>query len=97
MKKNGIVLTQSGSFPSMLSATKFIKRNLKKVFPFVELHLGVVPTYGVGLYTFALGSKKKLNLNLKTIQKRYKKLKLNTKYYNPEIHLASGYLPNLLK
>lgn len=97
LKKDGIVLTQSGAFPTMVTGIRFIKKNLEKVFPFVKMHLGVVPAYGVGLYSFIIGSKKSLKIDLRTVQKRFKKLNLDTQYYNPEIHLASGYLPNVLK
>ncbi|GAI63282.1 unnamed protein product, partial [marine sediment metagenome] len=31
------------------------------------------------------------------IEKRYRKLKLKTKYYNPEIHLASFVLPTHIR
>lgn len=97
LKKNGIVISQTGSFPSQFEEIKMVRKDMKTVFPFVKLHISMIPFFGVGLGSFTLGSKKNLDIDLKTVQERYSKLKLNTKYYNPEIHLASGALPNLIK
>ena len=97
LKKDGIVITQSGSFPSQTEEINMVKENMKQVFPFVKTHLGLVPQYGIGLFSYTIGSKKSLNVDLKTVKKRFEKLKIDTKYYTPEIHLASGALPKLLK
>jgi len=97
LKKDGIAVTQSGSFPSQMEEVSMVKENMEQVFPFVKTHLGLVPQYGIGLFSYSIGSKKSLNIDLKTVQKRFDRLKIDTKYYNPEIHLASGALPNLLK
>ena len=97
LKKDGIVITQSGSFPSQTEEINMVKENMKQVFPFVKTHLGLVPQYGIGLFSYTIGSKKSLNVDMKTVKKRFEKLKIDTKYYTPEIHLASGALPKLLK
>ena len=97
LKKDGIVITQSGSFPSQTEEINMVKENMKQVFPFVKTHIGLVPQYGIGLFSYTIGSKKSLNVDLKTVKKRFEKLKIDTKYYTPEIHLASGALPKLLK
>jgi spermidine synthase len=97
LKKDGIAITQSGTFPDQADEIKMVKDNMKNVFPFVKTHLGIVPQYGIGIFSYSIGSKKPLETNLKTIKSRFEKLKLDTKYYNPEIHLASSALPNLLK
>jgi len=97
LKKDGIVITQSGSFPSQTEEINMVKENMKQVFPFVKTHLGLVPQYGIVLFSYTIGSKKSLNVDLKTVKKRFEKLKIDTKYYTPEIHLASGALPKLLK
>jgi spermidine synthase len=94
LKNNGLVLTQTGTFPSMKEGLKMVRKNLKEVFPYVKTHLGMVNSFGVGLCSYTIGSKVSLNADLKTIQDRFAKLKLNTKYYNPEIHIATGILPN---
>lgn len=93
LKSDGILLTQSGTFPSMIDDISMIKKNLGDAFPFVKVYFGVVPSFGVGLHSYTIGSKKNLDIDLKTIQERYKKFKLDTKYYTPELHLSSGFLP----
>jgi len=113
MTKEGVMITQGGTLFAQFFQVQNIFKNLKKVFPFVKLHLAAVPCYGEGEFSFIVASKK-INLNktnskkirtspstrtlflaLLEIKKRYKKLKLKTKYYSPEIHLASGILPKI--
>ena len=97
LKKDGMVITHSNNFPTMLTTMMRIKKNIRKVFPYVKMHLGIVPAYGGDLFSYTLGSKKSLEIDLKIVQRRFKQLKLHTKYYNPEFHLASGVMPNVLK
>jgi spermidine synthase len=93
LKKDGIVLTQSGTFPSMIDDIQMVKKNLSSVFRFVKTHLGIVPSFGIGLNSYTIASGTSLEIDLKTLQNRYKKFKLDTKYYTPELHLSSGFLP----
>jgi spermidine synthase len=97
LKNDGLLLTQSGVYPSMLEGLGMVRKNLKAVFPFMKTHLGLVPSFGVGLNSYTLGSKKSLDMNLKTVQERFSQLKINTKYYTPEIHLASAVLSKDIK
>jgi len=98
LNKNGIMITQSGTFLEQLFQVKKIFNNLKNVFPYVKVYRACVPCYGTGEYSFTIASKINLEkINFQKIKKRYKKLKLKTKYYSPEIHSASGILPKYLK
>jgi len=52
-----------------------------------------------GFFSFVFASKgiDPLNIHLAQLEKRYRKFKLKTRYYNPEIHLASFALPTHIK
>lgn len=96
LTKKGIMISQSGAFWGPFFYVKKIFKNLKKIFPFVKIHRAAIPAYGEVEYSLTLGSKLNLNkIDFSEIKKRYKKLNLKTKYYSPEIHLASGILPKI--
>lgn len=98
LTKNGVMITQSGTFYEQLPQIKKIFRNLKKIFPFVKVYKACIPSYGVGEYSFIVASKTNLDeMNFRFIKNKFKKLNLKTKYYSPEIHFASGILPEYLK
>lgn len=99
LKKDGIFVAQSGS--SFLQQKELKKNflNAQKVFPDTQVYLADIPTYYGGFYGFVLGSKK-VNLGKikpEQIKKKCQKLKLKTKYYDPQIHFTSFILPNYLK
>jgi spermidine synthase len=99
LKDKGMMIRQTGS--TILQAQE-IKQNykiIKKVFPFVSVQLAAIPTYIGGFFSFIIASKKinPDNISYKQIRNKYKKLKLETKYYNPEIHFASKRLPNYIR
>ena len=97
LKKNGIVSIQSGSFTCQPKLVSTIFNRIKKIFPFAEIRRAVVPCYQAGEYSFTIGSKSNLKkITFKDIDKKYKKLKLNLKYYSPEIHFTSKVLPEYL-
>ncbi|UZE93513.1 MAG: polyamine aminopropyltransferase [Candidatus Nealsonbacteria bacterium] len=98
LKKEGILITQSGNFLDQLSEIKTVIKNLTPSFPYVKVHRIFTPDYQGSDFSFTLASKK-INLegfNIKKIEKRYKKIK-GLKYYSPKIHLASGILPKFYK
>ena len=98
LKEKGIVSIQSGSFTCQEKLVISIYQKIKKLFPCVEIRKAVVPSYHAGEYSFILGSKADLTkISLKDIERKYKKLKLNLKYYYPEIHFSSKVLPKYLQ
>lgn len=98
LKKNGTLSIQAGSFTCQLSLVGMIFKRIKKIFPFVEIRRAVIPSYQAGEYAFIVSSKENLKrINLKNIEKKFNKLKLNLRYYSPEIHFASKVLPRYLK
>jgi len=95
----GIFAQQTGSSFLQREELPYVYRRLKKIFPFVGTFLTAVPTYVGGLFSLVFASKgiDPLKIRLSEIEKRYEKLKLKTRYYNPKIHLASFALPTYIK
>ncbi|MBI4709063.1 MAG: hypothetical protein HY764_02590 [Candidatus Portnoybacteria bacterium] len=93
-----MAIFQSGSTFMQPNESRDIFRVNKKIFPFVRLVLPAVPTYYGGFFTLTLVSKKVNPDKIKPeiIQKRFKNLKIKTKYYNSKIHFASFVLPNYI-
>lgn len=89
-------LTDKGvaGFQTAYVGEKFAKRarkKLKKIFPFFKVHKAFIGCFPFDEHTFSFGSKK-VNFEKFTsrqIKEKYKKLKLKTRYYSPEIHWAS--------
>ena len=98
LRENGIVSVQSGSFTCQSELVSKIFNRIKKVFPYCEIRRAVVHCYQAGEYSFTIGSKKNLKtITFNQIEKKYKKLNLDLKYYSPEIHFSSKVLPKYLK
>jgi spermidine synthase len=76
-------------------------KELARFFPQSGLYLTVVPTYIGGFMALCWASKGGKPLGtpagLAKAKKAYRRLKLKTDYYNPEIHAASFALPNWIK
>jgi len=93
LKKNGIAGFQSGFLKEPFA--KKARKDLAKVFSFFKIHKAFVGCFPFDEHTFSFGSKK-IDFNkvsFKEIKNKYKKLKLKTKYYSPEIHFSSQILP----
>ena len=72
-------------------------RNARKGFDFSLVYLNYVPTYPLGLWSYLLASNNELNLDYEEIKRRWEERKIETKHYNPELHVASFALPEWLK
>ena len=97
LRKGGVVSVQGGCFFYQIKLVETIFKRLKKIFSSIVLHRAPVVLYGVGELNFAIASDVNLKkISLRNIEKKFKKLKLNLKYYSPEIHLASAVLPKYL-
>jgi len=67
----------------------------EKVFPFFRVHKAFVGCFPFNEHTFSFGSKK-IDFDkviFEEINKKFKKLKIKTRYYSPEIHFASAIFP----
>jgi spermidine synthase len=89
LNKGGIVSMQAGYLREKFSDN--LRKRMEKFFPFFVLHSAFVDCFPMGEHVFFLGSKdfNFAKISFKEIQKRFKKLKLKTKYYNPKIHFCS--------
>jgi len=98
MSADGMMIRQAGS--TMYQFDELIEnyRLLKRIFPITIVELAAIPTYVGGFFSLLIGSKKiHPGRPMRTVRSRYRKLKLKTKYYNPEIHVTSQALPNFVK
>ena len=98
LRRDGFLVTQSGAiFTQWAEFFKTFKK-MKKFFKYISPYLTVVPTYPSSFWSFTIASK---NFNFKktlfgSIEKKYKKIKGEFKFYNPEVHRASFAIPNFI-
>jgi len=97
LKKGGVISVQGGCFFYQMKLVSIIFRRLRKIFSSVVIHRAPVVLYGVGELNFTIASDINLRkISKKDIERKFKKLKLDLKYYNPDIHFASAVLPKYL-
>jgi spermidine synthase len=89
IKKDGIVSIQAGYLREKLSIN--LRKKMKKVFRNFVLHKAFVDCFPMDEHVFFIASKDPnfYKISLKEIERKFKKLKLKTKYYNPRIHFCS--------
>lgn len=99
LSPNGIVIRQTGS--SILQPEEMPSnfRQMEEIFPDVQAFLTAVPTYVGGYFTFVSGSLQKniFKTALPHLGKRFKKLKIKTEWYTPNMHKAAMILPRELE
>jgi len=93
LKKDGVAGFQTAYLKEKFAIKSRAK--LKKVFPHFKVHKAFVGCFPFDEHTFSFGSKSVdfEKITLKQIKDRFKKLKIKTKYYSPEIHFASIVFP----
>ena len=101
LKRGGYATFQTGvPFYQPWEITEALK-DLARFFPRSGLYLSVVPTYIGGFMALSWATKggKRLGTpaGVRKAKAAYKRLKLKTDYYNPEIHAAAFALPNWIK
>jgi spermidine synthase len=101
LKKGGYATFQTGvPFYQPWEITEALEE-LARFFPKSGLYLSVVPTYIGGFMALSWATKGGKPLGTKTgiakAAKAYKKAKLKTDYYNPDMHAAAFALPNWIK
>jgi spermidine synthase len=89
LKEDGIVSIQAGERREKFSNN--LRKKLAKNFPFFVLHSAFVDCFPMGEHVFFFGSKdfNFEKISFEEVQRKFKKLKLKTKYYNPRIHFCS--------
>ena len=101
LKPGGYATFQTGvPFYQPWEITEALK-DLARFFPRSGLYLSVVPTYIGGFMALSWATKggKRLGTpaGIRKAKAAYRRLKLKTDYYNPEIHAAAFALPNWIK
>ena len=101
LKRGGYATFQTGvPFYQPWEITEALE-DLARFFPRSGLYLSVVPTYigGFMALSWATRGGKRLGTpaGIRKAKAAYKRLKLKTDYYNPEIHAAAFALPNWIK
>lgn len=95
LNKNGIFVTQSGTYILQKKELLNNYKNIKKIFKYIGFYNASVPTYYGGNILFLWGSDYiNIKKNIKIKDKNIKKYKF--KYYNINIHKSSFILPNFL-
>ena len=101
LKQGGYATFQTGvPFYQPWEITEALQ-DLARFFPRSGLYLSVVPTYIGGFMALSWATKGGQRLGrpagIRKAKAAYKRLKLKTDYYNPEIHAAAFALPNWIK
>ncbi len=96
LEDDGILVAQAESPFFNQETHKAMYTNLGDIFPLVKIYTCFMPIYPSGYWSFAFASKKYDPLK-HFDRKRYDQLKLKTRYYNAETHLASFSLPQFLR
>ncbi len=90
-KRCDVFATQSQSPFAQEEYFKQVISDIKKAFEDFAVYLGFVPTYPLGMWSYTIA--KEFELNVQTLKKRFEDRKVETRYYTPEVHVASFSLP----
>ena len=99
LNNNGIVATQNGVPFFQVDEVQNTAVRMSKHFSDQTFYSAAVPTYYGGIMTFAWGSDNSTlkNIDIETLQQRYKEAGFDTRYYTPAIHKASFALPKYVE
>jgi len=96
LKQDGIMVAQSESPFYHAEIQKNMYRNLRAVFPIVEMYQAFIPTYPSGLWSFAFASKRYHPVK-DFDRKRSAEHNFHTRYYNEDLHLGAFMLPTFAR
>ncbi len=100
LTERGILVTQNGvPYAQGDEVTTSYQRLSDAGFPDVSFYVTAVPSYTGGFMTLGWASLDPENRrhDAETIRQRFDPLGLETKYYNPDIHVGSFALPNYVR
>lgn len=100
LRKNGLVVRQTGSAMMQPDELPMAVKHAKKVFPHVRAFVSAVPTYIGGFFTHPMMSREDFSkrLALAAVRRRFAQNPLkNLKYYSPEVHAAAFALPEYIR
>ncbi|WP_321369676.1 polyamine aminopropyltransferase [uncultured Desulfuromusa sp.] len=96
LKDDGIMIAQSESPFYHAEIQKDMYRNLRAVFPIVEMYQAFIPTYPSGFWSFAFSSKT-YHPTRDFDHDRAKNRKFKTRYYNEDLHRGAFMLPTFAR
>lgn len=96
LKDDGIMVAQSESPFYHADIQKSMYRNLRNVFPIVEMYQAFIPTYPSGLWSFAFASKRYHPLR-DFNRDRAAARGFKTRYYNEDLHTGAFMLPTFAR
>jgi len=98
LKPGGVLVTQNGVPFFQPDELESSMRSFTGLFADATCYLGVVPTYVGGFMAFGWGTDDVAlrGVPLATLQERFAAAGLETRYYTPELHLASFALPRFI-
>ena len=99
LEKDGLMIRQTGSTILQKSELEDNWKILNRIFPYVWIHLIATPTYIGGFFSLIVASKKidLFKIDIDKLEKKFNRLKIKTKYYNPYLHIASSVLPEYIR
>jgi spermidine synthase len=94
----GILVTQNGVPFLQLDEVGTTARRIGRVFADWHFYSAAVPTYTGGIMAFAWGSDDKTlrHTTIEVLRSRFTAAEIKTRYYTPEIHVASFALPRYI-
>ena len=99
LNEGGVLVTQNGVPFFQIDEVQNTRKRMGEHFADQTFYSAAVPTYYGGIMTFAWGSDNAelRRPSLETLQQRFLDTGISTRYYTPEIHLASFALPNYVR
>ena len=97
--ESGILVTQSGVTFMQEDETRDTYARMKPLFADAWLYLTQVPTYGAGYMTLGWGSRsaEPRATPKAEIERRFRAADIETRYYNPDVHVAAFCLPGYIR
>jgi spermidine synthase len=96
LKEDGIMVAQSESPLYHADIQKEMYRNLRAVFPIVEMYQAFIPTYPSGFWSFAFASKRYHPVR-DFDRERAAQRPFHSRYYNEDLHLGAFMLPTFAR
>ena len=98
LTRGGVVVTQNGVAFFQLDEVRTTAERMSRHFSDTAFYGAAVPTYYGGIMTFAWGSNEPAlrQVDTATLQHRFNKAGISTRYYTPEIHRAAFALPQYI-
>ena len=99
LRDAGILVTQNGVPFFQGEEVRETHRALRSLFPCTGFYVAPVPTYYGGHMAFGWGSQSLdlMRTGVDAIRDRYAASKIATRYYNPDVHVASFALPGYIR